>query len=250
MSSRDLIPRFAKGKIIKATALEQLRIAATQQVGGNGAFVDSTGTYQRRQTQRERGIWFKPDTDVPAHGVMYSTGIDSTQGELVIETKKPDGLALGEIILINGPEDVDSGVYGKCHMAGDVPVKALVNSSETLAAGDVCGPKSSQWDLYEEYPGLIAFDVEDSNDLAWVQSYKHHHFWGVLDGPLSQGNSATCRLWWGSTLADSTEDVTVHDNLLASGESIASGGIVEIEYFPIGKKFYVLAAHCDDISDI
>ncbi len=169
MSSRDLIPRFAKGKIIKATALEQLRIGSTQQVGGNSAFVDSTGTYQRRLTRRERGIWFKPNADVPAYGVMYSTGIDATQDELVITTKKPDGLALGETILINGPEAVGSGARGKCHMAEDIPWQALVNGSETVAAGDVCGPKSSQWDLYKDFPGLIAFDAEDADNLAWVR---------------------------------------------------------------------------------
>lgn len=169
MSSRDLIPPFAKGKIIKGAALEQLRIASTQQFGGNGAFVDSTGAYQRRVRRRERGIWFKPDTDVPAYGVMYSTGTDETQGELVVTTKKPDGIALGEIILINGPEDVENGAYGKCHVADDVPWQALVNGSETVAAGDVLGPKSSQWDLYKDFPGLIAFDAKDADDLAWVR---------------------------------------------------------------------------------
>jgi len=194
-------------------------------------------------------IQFKPNTDVPAFGVMYSTGIDATQATLVITTKKPDGLALGEIILINGPDAVDSGVIGKCHMAGDVPIEALVNGSETLAAGDVCGPKSSQWDLYGGYPGLIAFDVEDSDDLAWVQQYRHHHFWAKLDAKLSVGSSATAYLWWGSTLADSGENVTVHDNFLDTDTEIDSGALVEVRYFPICQKWYVMAAGCDDISD-
>lgn len=167
--ARDLIPEFGKGKIITADALNRLRMDATQQQGGPGSFVDGTGVYQRPMNRRERGVWFKPETDVPAYGVMYVTGNDTTQGELVLTTKKPDGIALGEIMVVNGPEAVGSGVYGKCFMVGDVPIQALVGSSETVANGDVCGPKSSQWDLYKDFPGLIAFSAKDSDNLAWVR---------------------------------------------------------------------------------
>lgn len=166
---RDLIPEFRKGKIITGDALERLRIDATQQQGGRGLYVDGTGAYGRPMHRRERGVWFKPATDVPAYGVMYVTNNDTTQGELVLTTKKPDGIALGEIIVVNGPEDVDSGVYGKCFMFGDVSRQALVNSSETVANGDVLGPKSSQWDLYKDFPGLIAFSAKDDDDLAWCR---------------------------------------------------------------------------------
>ena len=129
--ARDLIPEFRKGKVITADSLNRLRIDATQQQAGRGLFVTGSGAYDRPMNRRPRGVWFKPATDVPAFGVMYVTGTDTTQGELVMTTKKPDGLAFGEIIVVNGPEDVDSGVYGKCFMAGDVAIQALVNSGET-----------------------------------------------------------------------------------------------------------------------
>lgn len=167
--NRDSIPAFVEGDVVSATALEQLRIGATQVSGLSNSFTDSGGTYSHPPSRRDRGVWFKPDTDVPAFGVMYVSDTDETQGELVITTKKPDGLALGEIIAINGPEDVDGGAYGKCRMAGDVPLRALVNELETVANGDVCGPKSGQWDLYKDFPGLIAFNVEDEDDLAWMR---------------------------------------------------------------------------------
>ena len=192
--TRDLIPPFRKGEIIRASALEQLRIVATQQHGDSGSFVDGTGVFTRRQTRRERGIWFKPDTDVPANGVMYVTGVDDTQGDqLVLTTKKPDGLAFGEILMVNGPEAAPADRYAKGWMIADVPIKALVNSSETVATGDVCGPKSGQWDLYKDFPGLIAFDAKDGNDLTWVR----------LD-------------------PDPTMDVELKDNLPSSG-SVSAG---------------------------
>jgi len=179
--SRDLIPAFRKGAIIKGTALEQVRMAATQPHGGNGAFVDGTGTYQRPMTRRERGIWFKPNTDVPAFGVMYVTKLDDTQGELVLETRETDSLALGEIIAINGPEDVGNGVYGKCHLAGDMPVRALVHStSNTLVNGDACGPlpnSNGSFGVSKGLPGLVAFDVkevEGEDDVVWVRQCKPH----------------------------------------------------------------------------
>ena len=168
--ARDHIPPFRKGDIIRASALEQLRIAATQHHGGRGAFVDGTGVFTRRQTRRERGVWFKPATEVPPRGVMYVTGVDDTQDDqLVLETKKPDGLAFGEILMVNGPDTAPAGKYTKGWMVGDIPIKALVGSSETVATGDMCGPKSGQWALCKDFPGLIAFDAEDADDLAWVR---------------------------------------------------------------------------------
>ena len=198
--------------------------------------------------QNMQTVPFKPDTQVPAFGVMYVTGITILEGQMALTTKKPDGMAVGEIIAINGPSIVDSGEYGACQLAGDIPVRVLVNSAETVANGMVCGPKSAQWTLYEDYPGFIAMAAEDADDLAWVKRFHHFHFWGVLDGDLNQGSSATVSLWWGSTLGDSTENVTAHDNLLEVGETIDATTKVKLEYFPIAQKYYVTAALCSGIS--
>ena len=72
-------------------------------------------------------------------------------------------------------------------------------------------------------------------------------FWGKLDGTLSQGGSATVSLWTGSgaSLSDSGKNVTAYDALLGSGDTLASGVMIKIEYFPAPyATWYVTAAGC------
>lgn len=63
-----------------------------------------------------------------------------------------------------------------------------------------------------------------------------------LDASLSVGSSCTASIWSGTTLADSGENVTVHDWLLTTGESLDSGTKVVIAFYC--SKWYVIQASC------
>jgi hypothetical protein len=78
----------------------------------------------------------------------------------------------------------------------------------------------------------VPFDLED------------HIKRGVLDGALSQGGSATMSVWdWnGSAEDDTTEDITVRDWMLKSGQSISAGKKCVAILF--GSRWYVIAAEC------
>ena len=67
---------------------------------------------------------------------------------------------------------------------------------------------------------------------------------GKLDGALAAGGSATLSVWeWnGSAEADTSEDLTVYDWLMVSGQTIASGAAVTAEM--VGGRWYVTGASC------
>lgn len=68
---------------------------------------------------------------------------------------------------------------------------------------------------------------------------------GKLDGSMSFDGTATMSIWkWdGSTMADTGENVTVRDWLLASGQTIASGTrVVAIKHR--GGQWFVVGAQC------
>lgn len=65
---------------------------------------------------------------------------------------------------------------------------------------------------------------------------------GKLTGTLSPGGSAEMTVWRSD--AATSETVTVHDWMLKSGQTIASGKKVVATYFPDSKRWYVTAAEC------
>lgn len=69
---------------------------------------------------------------------------------------------------------------------------------------------------------------------------------GKLDGTLSVGGSATMSVWkWnGSAEADTGDNITVYDFLLASGQTIASGKKVVAEWDSASGRWYVVSAEC------
>lgn len=66
--------------------------------------------------------------------------------------------------------------------------------------------------------------------------------WGKLDGSLSVGGSATVSIWAGDPLADTGDNVTAHDWLLETGDSLDAETKVKIEF--ISTKWYVTATPC------
>lgn len=69
---------------------------------------------------------------------------------------------------------------------------------------------------------------------------------GKMDANLSDGGSATMSIWSGDagSETDSTDNVTVNDWLLPSGEQVSSGKKVVAR--KIGCEYYVIAAECED----
>ena len=61
-----------------------------------------------------------------------------------------------------------------------------------------------------------------------------------LNGTLYAGGSVSAAIWDGDPLADSSDDVTVYDWWLPSGESLASG--TKIAMTQISGKWYVVCA--------
>jgi hypothetical protein len=82
------------------------------------------------------------------------------------------------------------------------------------------------------------FDVIASSKDAFIR--------GKLDGTLSYQGSATLSIWWynGSAEADTTENVTVYDWLLSSGQTIASGKQVTAAWDSRSSRYYVTGAQC------
>ena len=74
-------------------------------------------------------------------------------------------------------------------------------------------------------------------------------FMAKLDGTLSAGSYADASIWWhdGSDMVDSTKNVEVYDWFLGSGESLAAGTLVAIEFFA-DSRWYV--THWQELAAI
>jgi hypothetical protein len=95
-----------------------------------------------------------------------------------------------------------------------------------------------------------ATPAAEANVLIWRSPFGLWHFLadsmliGKLDAELTAGGSATMSIWTGAggSESDSTENVTVYDWLLGSGQTVASGKKVVVAY--INGVPYVIAAEC------
>jgi hypothetical protein len=82
--------------------------------------------------------------------------------------------------------------------------------------------------------------------LATPLRQRNGRWLGVLDGPLSQGSSATVSLWAydGDAMADTDKNVTAYDNFLGSGGELDSGIKVYIVFLS-DSRWYVVSAECN-----
>lgn len=69
---------------------------------------------------------------------------------------------------------------------------------------------------------------------------------GKLDDILSYQGNATMSVWaWnGSAEADTTENITVYDWLLSSGQTVASGKQVTAAWDEASGRYYLIGAQC------
>ena len=69
-------------------------------------------------------------------------------------------------------------------------------------------------------------------------------FWGTLDGSLTTGSSQTVDII-DNTESTTGDSVTAYDRLLATGETIATGTKVLVQWIRSERRWYVTAAECE-----
>ncbi|MBN2024089.1 MAG: hypothetical protein JW809_15000 [Pirellulales bacterium] len=128
---------------------------------------------------KKRGILFRADEDVPAHGLVA-----------LFPHPDPDELPVGYGygLYVNGPQDVAAGGTGVCWPAHE-PVPALHYTHDPGRAtnvGDTWGPKMSggEGSKYCLYRGLPGFMSHPFSGVTWIDE---HHFvadaqWDMLAG--------------------------------------------------------------------
>jgi hypothetical protein len=98
---------------------------------------------------------------------------------------------------------------------------------------------------FEEDGYYAAFQV---GTLWYAETGFRREAKGKLDGALTFGGSATMSVWEhsGSAEVDTTENITVYDWLLASGQTVASGRKVVAHQMKTasGYRWYVTSAEC------
>ena len=110
---------------------------------------------------------FKPSAAAPAYGVMESTGVTISAGQIIIQTRAYVPGDPRKTIWVNGPQDVAAGYYGRCTRAIDYPTVALVTTSPT--AGQMIGPQgSTSWQLAPGYPGFVCIGTGSPTGTAIV----------------------------------------------------------------------------------
>lgn len=108
----------------------------------------------------------------------------------------------------------------------------------------VVTPDTADWGIPGEQGRAVPW-VSD-NGLVYVITHNpgSPQYHGKLDGNLATSSSATCSIWTGETLADSTHNVTVYSPPLQAGQ-IDSGEWIRIQCFPEdGGRFRPVGATC------
>jgi hypothetical protein len=124
----------------------------------------------------------------------------------------------------------DNGAGGLQDVGSSITVKSFTN------------PKRGN---FEDDGYYVAVQV---GDQWYAETGSRTRVKGKLDGALTFGGSATLSIWrWsGSAEVDTTEDITVYDWLLASGQTVASGRkVVAVKMeTATGFRWYVISAEC------
>jgi hypothetical protein len=197
----------------------------------------------------QRWLRFRPNADVAAREVMVPAGVELVGGQLVVKTKQATAFA-NKVLLVNGAAAVASGAIGLCLVGHDQPMLAAYDTGgSTPAAGDLVGVYPSSWKLRPQFPGFVALDA-GSSGLVWVlRKPDIPPYWGTLDYALDAGGSTTVSILFTDEdqEADSGQNVTGFDKLLCTGDSLAAGSKVLVNFHPQAGPagtWYVEEADC------
>jgi len=104
--------------------------------------------------------------------------------------------------------------------AGDSGAGEYTATTEEITVAD---PLSKAWGLPGEMGVAEAIQADDGVVWRVVENPGHHFYFGKLDGNLAAGGSATVSVWTVSTVAASTENLTVYAPPYFTTGAIASG---------------------------
>ncbi len=103
------------------------------------------------------------------------------------------------------------------------------------------------------HPFTVARITEDRVEATWNSQSGRWEcdisdhggpFWGTLDGSLTTGSSQTVDII-DNTESTTGDSVTAYDRLLATGETIATGTKVLVQWIRSERRWYVTAAECE-----
>lgn len=145
-------------------------------------------------------------------------------------------------------EPLADGAIGRAVVCGVTPVQITVAAGETwMRHARLVDGESGTLDLCSW--GYRVLEIESGAGTKWayvamgsVGTQAPIH--GVLDGALSDGDSATMSVWTGDPLADSGENITVHDRFINGGDDLEASTRVWAVWAPDGHKHYVMGASC------
>lgn len=190
-------------------------------------------------------IPFKNDSGeaVPAYACMKVTGAEEggVTGAYYVVIDKPD--STGGPFLFNGPLEVGTGKFGQAHSG---IVRAAYNTG-TPAVGEIWGPKST-WTLQAAGdPALEIYgEINAADDIVYgSMTFQSPTVLGKADAAITKDASGTVSIWAGSTLADTTENITAHLIWMHGDENISLGKEVMCQWFPQMGKWIIVGADCE-----
>lgn len=181
---------------------------------------------------------------IPAYGVMriYSTETNARRTRVIVRKPNTD---FQRLYLINGPQGISIGGTG----SGTFDIAyALCDSSASPLLAQHWGAKNGSFKLFPYRPGFFLlgnYQGSGATQRAIVRPFEVIRLRARLSGTLNQGSSASAVIDFrdgGSWTASDFSAITVYDDLLPSGGSIASGAVVWIEWY--GERWWVTEARC------
>jgi hypothetical protein len=184
--------------------------------------------FREAQTRRQRRfggpfddlrIYNGTNSEMPQYGVGRVTGINTVNGERVVDVEQPS-TTFGRVYLVNSGGEV---AYQKVGTSKNRPLVKVLYDTGTPAAGETWGAKPGQWAASKGYPGFTVLGVVDATAkimLARVEPYDT--IIGKLTGALTDGAN-TVNVWAGD----------------GGSEAVVSGWTVSARpWFDIGSCAY------------
>lgn len=189
-------------------------------------------------------VMFRNDNagTVPAHAVMRVTGMVQVDGAFyAFTTNKPD-TTFYRLYLVNGSEDVPTGVYGWgtwLWHGGTV----LYDTGNTPAIGEEWGPQNDEWSIKKYRYGFSIFGG-NSGSGSTAKTYAVQTtvsvVYGQTQGAIDKGNTGTIEVYDGNdTILHASTTLTVKNKF----GDLEDNAKVTAKW--CGGSWYLDAGDCD-----
>jgi len=223
----DLIGRVSPGD--KPSAERENRVAdqAGAEITGIGFISEPGGAALLQRPDRDGRLPHRPNSDVPAYGVMVCNEAEDADVACILKTTKT--VTLGERpVYVNDQNATSSGNIGWCRRPTNEPLYVAYDTGDgTPAAGESWGPVPDSYLVRKGFPGFCILAEGDGTNAKAVYEDGISIYYGKLDAELSPASSAQMTAYYynGTTDATSTVTETVYcTKLLASGETAVPSG--------------------------